>query len=116
MTVVYLNRQEAAALGLVSEQKDAPPVACELNEKGYMVRLADDHYTIRSALPQRCPFCSSVPHVGHENADDMSVSCECGARMIVSCPDEYPKGISTNDELDRYMGLQAIARWNRRPA
>lgn len=109
-----LTGPECYALGLQGGPAERSfPV--ELNADGSMVRRVDEKTCIRSTIAKPCPHCKKEhPHIGHEDANRMSVSCECGARVIVPCPDEYPDGIDTLEALDRAMLLVALARWNMR--
>lgn len=120
--IIQLTIQEAAALDLCSENDRNPDrlIACELNESG-LVRIVSDENRIRRTDPKSCPFCGNPkPSVGHMDADRMGVFCECGASIVVPCPEKFPNGIKEMngvkelEMLDRYMALQAVARWNHR--
>ncbi|MHA2279533.1 MAG: hypothetical protein ACXAC5_01390 [Promethearchaeota archaeon] len=118
-----LTIREAASLDLCNlyeptNKSQCPDrlVACDFNDKTRMIRLVSDECRIRRTDPKPCPFCDNqIPSVQHIDANRMGVLCGgCGASITVPCPEEFPEGIETLEKLDLYMGLQAVARWNRR--
>ena len=68
-------------------------------------------------LPTKpCPFCGNIKlYQGRLSASSFGVQCyECGARLELHVPHEYPKGIESFEELFIYTYEKSIENWNRR--
>lgn len=71
---------------------------------------------LQKKIKRNCPFCNNKDvAVGFETIFSMSVSCKCGAKMVVLTPDRFPEGIKSIEDLDYAVALEAVGKWNSRP-
>jgi len=79
-----------------------------------------------------CPFCGNRKLISWQTGDGYEIKCRfivtkkykkgkekvdvggCGGRMITYWPDEFPKGVTTLDEMYEIAKRECIENWNRR--